>query len=210
MIALPKRIFVTGIDTNIGKTIASAILCEALKADYWKPVQSGSVEGTDSDFVKQHCFENIVIHPSAYCFKEPVSPHLAAEKENTRIEPDKIKIPQTNNTLVIEGAGGIMVPLNDESVILDLIVDWETPAIVVSKNYLGSINHTILTCEMLNAAGVEILGIIFNGEPTPSSEEYILNYTNLPMLGRIEQTEKVERKFIQTQAEKLRKQLEMF
>ncbi|MBX2909951.1 MAG: dethiobiotin synthase [Chitinophagales bacterium] len=210
MIALPKRIFVTGIDTNIGKTVISAILCEALKADYWKPVQSGSVEGTDSDFVRRHCFENIVIHPSAYCFKEPVSPHLAAKKENTRIEPDKIKIPQTKNTLVIEGAGGIMVPLNDESVILDLIVDWETPAIVVSKNYLGSINHTILTCEMLNAAGVEISGIIFNGEPTPSSEEYILNYTNLPMLGRIEQTEKVERKFIQTQAEKLRKQLEMF
>lgn len=209
MIALPKRIFITGIDTNIGKTIASAILCEALKADYWKPVQSGSVEGTDSDFVRQHCFENIVIHPSAYCFKEPVSPHLAAEKENIRIEPDKIEIPQTKNTLVIEGAGGIMVPLNGESVFLDLIVDWETPAIVVSKNYLGSINHTILTCEMLNAAGVEILGIIFNGEPTPSSEEYILNYTNLPMLGRIEQTEKVERKFIQTQAEKLRKQLEM-
>lgn len=200
---LPKRIFVTGIDTNVGKTVASAILCHALQADYWKPVQSGSIEGTDSDFVKKVTCGNITIHPSAYCFKEPVSPHLAAALENTTIELEQIKLPDTQNRLIVEGAGGIMAPLNNEMVMLDLISELELPVIIVSKNYLGSINHTLLTCEMLHAAGVEILGIIFNGEPTPSSENFILSYTNLNMLGRIDNTTAITQQFIAEQAQKL-------
>lgn len=202
---LPKQIFVTGIGTNVGKTVVSAILCEALKADYWKPIQSGSIEGTDSDFVKQHT-SSTVVHPSAYCFKEPVSPHLAAELENSLIEPEKIAVPATQNTLIIEGAGGIMVPINNESVILDLIVEWQVPVMVVSQNYLGSINHTILTCEMLHAAGVEILGLIFNGEENLSSQYFIENYTNLKVFGRIAQTSKVDKAFVEKQANLLRQQ----
>lgn len=202
---LPKQIFVTGIGTNVGKTVISAILCEALKADYWKPIQSGSIEGTDSDFVRQHTTSTIV-HPSAYCFKEPVSPHLAAELENSAIHLDAISIPSTANTLIIEGAGGIMVPLNHETTILDLIVEWQVPVMVVSQNYLGSINHTLLTCEMLHAAGADILGIIFNGEENLSTQKFIEEYTNLKIFGRIEQANKIDRIFVTQQAESLRQQ----
>lgn len=205
---IPKHIFVTGIDTNIGKTVASTILCEALQADYWKPVQSGSIEGTDSDFVKRFSSENIVIHPSAYSFKAPVSPHLAAEMEQSDIRINQIKIPHSANTLIIEGAGGIMVPLNGSRLILDLILQWKTPVVVVSKNYLGSINHTMLTCEILKLHGANIMGILFNGAPNISTESYILKYTQLKNLGRIEPTKKITRNFIIAQAAKLRARIE--
>jgi dethiobiotin synthetase len=199
---IPSKIFVTGIDTNVGKTVVSAIVCEALKADYWKPVQSGSIEGTDSEFIARHTTSTRV-HPSAYCFKEPVSPHLAAALEHQTIETEKIILPSTQNTLIIEGAGGIMVPLNENKLILDLIIAWKIPVIVVSRNYLGSINHTLLTCKVLQQAETEVLGIIFNGPSNESSEKFILNYTRLKLLGNIPQAEQIEKSFIIHQAEQL-------
>ncbi len=197
--AFPKNIFVTGIGTDVGKTIAATILCRALKADYWKPVQSGSSLGTDSHFVKQFTTENTTIHPSVYNLKAPVSPHEAAALENQTIEIEKIIPPYTLNKLVIEGAGGIMVPLNSETVVLDLIAEWQIPVVLVSQNYLGSINHTLLSCEMLHAAGVPIAGIIFNGIANEASENFILNYTNLPLLGKISMAKTINSDFIQAE-----------
>jgi dethiobiotin synthetase len=200
----PNCFFVTGIGTDVGKTVTSAILCKALHADYWKPVQAGGLDKTDSDFVKSF---GVQVHTEAYKLNTPASPHHAAALEGKIIDLEKIVLPETNNHLLIEGAGGVMVPLNEQELILDLIVHLNVPVIVISKNYLGSINHTILTCEMLNAAGVEILGIIFNGASTPSSEEWILNFTDLNLLGNIPLTEEVSKAFVEEQAIKIRAQM---
>jgi len=202
----PNRVFVTGIGTDIGKTVATAILCKALSADYWKPVQAGSLEQTDSDFVKSF---GVQVHQEAYRLNTPASPHHAAALEGKAIDIERIIIPETSSRLLIEGAGGVMVPLNEQELILDLIVHLNVPAVVVSQNYLGSINHTLLTCEMLNAAGVEILGIVFNGAPSPSSEEWILNFTDLNLLGNIPVAEEVSKEFVEAQALKIRAQIEL-
>ncbi|MDW8273432.1 MAG: dethiobiotin synthase [Chitinophagales bacterium] len=199
-----KRIFIAGIDTNVGKTVASAIICTALKADYWKPVQTGSIEGTDSDFIRYVCGGDVVVHASSYCYREPVSPHYAASLENDYIHIEKINIPETDNVLIIEGAGGLMVPLNEEFLLIDLIKRWNIPVLLVSKNYLGSINHTLLSCSALKATGLETLGILFNGVETPSSESIIEKYSQLPVLGRINQTENITKEFIYAEAERLK------
>ncbi len=203
----PNRVFVTGIGTDIGKTVATAILCKALSADYWKPVQAGSLEQTDSDFVKSF---GVQVHQEAYRLNTPASPHHAAALEGKAIDIERIIIPETSSRLLIEGAGGVMVPLNEQELILDLIVHLNVPVIVVSQNYLGSINHTLLTCEMLNAAGVEILGIVFNGAPSPSSEEWILNFTDLNLLGNIPVAEEVSKEFVEAQVLKIRAQIELY
>jgi len=203
----PNRFFVTGIGTDVGKTVTSAILCKALHADYWKPVQAGGLDKTDSDFVKSF---GVQVHTETYKLNTPASPHHAAALEGKTIDTEKIILPETNNRLLIEGAGGVMVPLNEQELILDLIVQLNVPVIVVSQNYLGSINHTLLTCEMLNAAGVEILGIVFNGASTPSSEDWILNFTDLNLLGSIPLTEDVSKEFIDAQAIKMREQIGLY
>ena len=202
--SFPNCVFVTGIGTDVGKTVASVILCKALNADYWKPVQAGSLEQTDSDFVKRF---GVQAHTEAYKLNTPASPHHAAALEGKIIEIERIIFPETTDRLLIEGAGGVMVPLNEQELILDLIVQLNVPVIVVSQNYLGSINHTLLTCEMLNAAGVEILGIVFNGASTPSSEEWILNFTDLNLLGGIPFAEDVSKDFVEAQAIKIREQI---
>ncbi len=200
----PNRVFVTGIGTDVGKTLVTTILCKALNADYWKPVQAGNLEQTDSDFVRSL---GIQVYPESYRLNTPASPHHAAALEGKTIDIEEIILPETSNRLLIEGAGGVMVPLNEQELILDLIIHLDVPVVIVSKNYLGSINHTILTCEMLNAAGVEISGIVFNGAPSPSSEEWILNFTNLNLLGNIPLAEKVSQEFIEAQAMKIREQI---
>lgn len=199
-----KGFFVTGIGTDIGKTVVSAVLVEALKADYWKPVQSGGLEYTDSDFVREHTLHPGNIHPEVYCFRTPVSPHLAAEVEGQSIVLEEIKPIKSNNYLIVEGAGGLMVPLTDKILIKDLIKVLQLPVIVVSKNYLGSINHTLLTLEALKHADISVAGIIFNGEPNPDSESYIQQYTRVPVLGRVEKADILSKGFIAQQAEKLR------
>ncbi|QMU27492.1 dethiobiotin synthase [Adhaeribacter radiodurans] len=181
-----KKIFVTGIGTDVGKTLVAAILTEALQADYWKPVQAGNLEFTDTDRVKelvsnaQSCF-----YPEAYRFHMPASPHLAAAAENIEINPDKFILPEATNHLVIEGAGGLLVPLTAEFLIIDLIAQLQAEVILVSQNYLGSINHTLLSILCLQQRQIPIKGIIFNGPPTPSSEDYITQYTRVPKLGAL-------------------------
>lgn len=184
-----RKIFVTGIGTDVGKTIVSAVLTEALQADYWKPIQCGSLELTDTERVKRLVnSKESVFHDEAYRLKTPASPHFAAEVEEKKIHWGKLRLPETDNTLVVEGAGGLLVPFNYKGeTMLDMVKNWELEVVVVSRNYLGSINHTLLTLKVLEDSGVKVLGLIFNGEPNESTEEVILQTTKVPLLGRIKE-----------------------
>lgn len=183
-----KKIFVTGIGTDVGKTVVSAILTEALEADYWKPVQAGDLDNSDSIKV-----ENLIsnkkteIHTEGIKLNSPMSPHAAAAIDNVEIKLSDFKLPETNNNLIVEGAGGLMVPLNDKDLIIDLIKHLTIDVVLVSQNYLGSINHTILSIDALKSRGINVLGIVFNGDSNQETEKYILNYSGLRCLGRIEQ-----------------------
>ncbi|SFH25817.1 dethiobiotin synthase [Pedobacter insulae] len=180
--------FVTGIGTGIGKTIASAVLTEKLQADYWKPIQSGDLEQSDSLMVKNLLSNSkSVIHPEQYRLNYPLSPHLSAELDGVKLALKDFKLPETSNRLIVEGAGGLMVPINDQHLILDLIKELNLPVILISQSYLGSINHTLLTINTLKQHQILIKGIIFNGEPNKESEKYILNYTAVNNLGYIPQ-----------------------
>lgn len=194
---MAKRYFVTGIDTGIGKTVVSAVLTEALEADYWKPVQTGYPEDSDREIV-QSLISNTrtKFWPESYAYKAPLSPHAAAALEQENINPKKISLPETNNTLVIEGAGGIMVPLNSKYMMLDLIKDLDCTVVLVSRNYLGSINHTLLSLKVLAEAGLSVAGIVFNGEPTESSEKVITSYAGCKMLFRLPWTDQVTKEWI--------------
>ena len=180
------KLFITGIGTDVGKTIASSIVTESLEADYWKPVQAGDLDNSDSHKIERYIANNkTVIHPNSYKLNTPASPHLAAELDGVIIDLKKIKEPKTKNHLVIEGAGGLLVPLNGTDSIIDLIQP-DYKVVVVSRHYLGSINHTLLSLEVLKQRGIEVAGIIFNGTEVPSTEEVILKRTGIKMIGRIE------------------------
>lgn len=193
-----RKIFVTGIGTDIGKTVVSAILVEALKADYWKPVQSGTFFSTDSATVKKLISNDVtVIHPESYSLKEHKSPHEAAANENIKIDPDKIVLPASSNkTLVIEGAGGVMVPLTENYFIIDLIRKFDAEVVLVIQNYLGSINHSLMTIDILKHRNIRITGLIFNGSPHLPSEELIMNYSGLPCITRIIKEDKIDQNVI--------------
>lgn len=183
---MTEKYFITGIGTGIGKTITSAVLTEKLNADYWKPIQSGDLDQSDSLAI-----ENLIsnpktkIHSETYRLNHPLSPHLSARMDGIEIGLDQFHLPTTDNSLIIEGAGGLLVPLNDTTLILDLIKQLQVPVIVVSQNYLGSINHTLLTINTLKQHHIDIKGIIFNGETNIESETYILKYTQVQPLGHI-------------------------
>ncbi|WP_298792682.1 dethiobiotin synthase [uncultured Allomuricauda sp.] len=178
------KIFVTGISTEVGKTITSAIIVEALEADYWKPVQAGDLDNSDSHKIKDLISnDRTKIHKNSYALNSPMSPHAAAEIDGITLNLDKISPPETDNHLVIEGAGGLLVPLNDKDTILDLIQP-DYKVIVVSRHYLGSINHSLLTIEKLQEKNLKI-GIIFSGDEHPTTESIILKKTGVTFLGRI-------------------------
>ena len=182
-----KKLFITGISTNVGKTIASAIITEALEADYWKPIQAGDLDHSDSHFIKSNIkSQKSKIFPNAYQFNTPASPHLAAELDGITIDLKNIIEPKTNNHFVIEGAGGLFVPLNKTDFVIDLIQP-DYKVIIVSRHYLGSINHTLLTIEALKNRKINIAGIIFNGNENRPTETIILNTTQLECIGRIEE-----------------------
>ncbi len=181
-----RKIFITGIGTGIGKTIVSAIVTEALHADYWKPIQTGSDEGKDSDMVRKLISNSKTkIHPEAFCLSKPASPFAAAEEEGIKIEVKNISIPKTDNILVIEGAGGLMVPINENVLMIDMIEQWNTEVILVSQHYLGSINHTMLSCMALAERNIKVLGIVYNGEDNLMAEKSISSLYNFPVIGRI-------------------------
>lgn len=187
-----RKVFITGIGTDVGKTVVSAIVTEALQADYWKPIQTGSYLSCDADIVKSLISNSKTkIHPEIYKLEQPLSPHAAAELENVKLSLSEIEIPKTDNTLVIEGAGGIMVPLNDHEFILDLIKKFDAETILVIQNYLGSINHSLLSIDCLKLHNIKILGIIFNGPSHKMSEDIIIKYSKLPILAHIEKESKI-------------------
>ena len=180
------KIFITGIGTDVGKTIASAIVTESFEADYWKPIQAGDVDNSDSHKLKLLLSNSKTkIHQNSYLLQTPASPHLAASLDGIAIDIKNIIEPKTKNHLVIEGAGGIFVPINGNETIVDLIQE-DYKVIVVSRHYLGSINHTLLTIEALQNRKLNIAGIIFNGNENKASEEIILNKTGIKFLGRID------------------------
>lgn len=183
---MAQQYFITGIGTGIGKTITSAIITEKLKADYWKPIQSGDLAQSDSMTIESLISNNqTVIHPETYRLTQPLSPHLSAKIDGIEIELNNFQLPKTNNNLIVEGAGGLMVPLNGKELILDLIKHLNIEVILISQHYLGSINHTLLTINTLNQHNIVIKGIIFNGEENFESQSYILNYTGVKHLGNI-------------------------
>ncbi|MGV0756798.1 dethiobiotin synthase [Empedobacter brevis] len=171
-----KKLFVTGIGTGIGKTIVSAILTEALQADYWKPVQSGDLDRSDSELVKSLTSGNIIIHQERYQLELAASPHQSAKKENIEIKLTDFSLPVTSNHLIVEGAGGLFVPLNEKEFMLDVIQHLNLPAVVVSTNYLGCINHTLLTIEALKNRGILIDLFVFNGEFDEDTHQIILKH----------------------------------
>jgi len=181
-----QPIFITGIGTGIGKTVVSAVLTEKLKADYWKPIQSGDLDSSDTLKVKS-LVSNLqtVFHPETYGLTQPYSPHKSARIDGIEIDETKFVIPQTDNQLIIEGAGGLMVPLNDHFLMIDLIKNLDAEVVLVSQNYLGSINHTLLSISVLKQYGIDIKGIVFNGNLEPDSESYILQYTGVKLLGHL-------------------------
>jgi dethiobiotin synthetase len=179
-----KQYIIAGIGTEIGKTVCSAIVTKALQADYWKPVQAGNLLDGDAYWIQQWV-PGTHVFASTYELQNPLSPHTAAELDGIRIELNAFHVPETEQNLVVELAGGIMVPLNDQQTNLDLIQHLGLPVILVSKNYLGSINHTLLTFEILKSRNIPMAGIIFNGQTNASGEAFIVKHTGLPVLLRV-------------------------
>ena len=199
--------FISGIGTEVGKTIAAAIVTEALEADYWKPIQAGDLENSDTHKVKRLISNSrSIFHENAFALNTPMSPHAAAEIDKVKISAKKIKQPKTKNSLVIEGAGGLLVPINDTETIADLIKP-DHKVILVSRHYLGSINHTLLTVAALQSRELTCAGIIFSGEENPSSEEIIKKMTGLPIIGRIEQEPYFDQNVVLEYADKFRSKL---
>lgn len=198
--------FITGISTEVGKTVASAIVTETLLADYWKPVQAGELDNCDTKKVERLVSNSkSKFHPNAYALQTPMSPHAAAEIDNVSIDIKNIKAPKTNNPLVIEGAGGLLVPLNNKHTILDLIKP-DYKIIVISRHYLGSINHTLLTVNMLKDKGFDV-SIIFSGNEHKSTESIIKKMTGVPIIGRIDEEPYFDKNVVKEYAEKFKKKL---
>ena len=221
---------IAGIGTEVGKTVVSAILTTLFQGDYWKPVQTGEEEVSDTSMM-QTLIDTTKhrIHPPAYSFKAPVSPHAASRMENTSINPDNILLPHTLRPLIIEMAGGIFTPLSLSStavskslflnssdlwiaskprgwINLDLFKCWQGTWILVSKHYLGSINHTLLTHYALKQHNIHPAGLIFNGKPDLDTEEAILQASKLPLLGRLLPEPTINPKTIQKYAEQWKPQ----
>jgi dethiobiotin synthetase len=201
------KLFITGIGTDVGKTVASAIVVEALEADYWKPIQAGDLETSDTHKVKSRISnKKSQFHPNAYALNTPASPHYAASIDGVVIDLKNIKEPKTDNHLVIEGAGGILVPLNDSDCVVDLI-QKDHKVIIVSRHYLGSINHTLLTVEGLLNRKINIAGIIFSGDENKATEDIILKKTGVKLIGRIDDEPYFDASVIGYYADKFRDNL---
>ncbi|CAM3778207.1 dethiobiotin synthase [Flavobacterium branchiophilum] len=180
-------IFITGIGTDVGKTIAAAVVVEALEADYWKPIQAGDINNGDTQKVQRWVSNGrSVFYPNAYQLQTAASPHLAAAIDGVCIEKSAIVRPETANVLVIEGAGGLLVPINEKEFVVDLIAPNDQ-VILVSRHYLGSINHTLLSIACLKSRGLSVSGLLFSGDENKASESIIASQTGVPVIGRIEE-----------------------
>ena len=201
------KLFITGIGTDVGKTIVSAIITQALEADYWKPIQAGDLDKSDTHKIKAYVSNSKTqFFDNSYALNTPASPHYAAEVDGLTIDIKKIIEPKIKDHLVIEGAGGIFVPINNTETIADLIQP-DYKVIVVSRHYLGSINHTLLTIEVLKNKNIIVAGIIFNGEKNEASESIILSKTGVNFIGRLEQEPYIDNNVINEYADLWRENL---
>lgn len=201
---MKRDFFVTAIGTDSGKTLVCAVLAEVLGADYWKPVQAGFPRDTDT--VKSLVSRtDIVFHPETYLLQMPASPHWASASEGIIIDPKKIVVPETSNSLIVEGAGGLMVPLTDDFFIADLIEQLDIPLVLVANIYLGSINHTLLTIREIQRRNLKVEGIIFNGEDVKSTKEIIREQSGFRVLGEIFPEKEINKETVRRYAETFRK-----
>ncbi|MCL4156134.1 UNVERIFIED_CONTAM: hypothetical protein GTU68_028789 [Idotea baltica] len=199
-----KKYFISGIDTGIGKTLCSAILAECLKADYWKPIQAGDLDNSDSITVSKLITNNKTkIHLERFKLNTSASPHYSAAIDNVDISLSDFSLPKTENTLIVEGAGGLLVPINEYKTIIDLIKFLDIPVILVSKNYLGSINHTLMSLEILKINNIKVGGIIFNGTENTESQRIIQKLSNVKLIGCIPEFQNVDKKCVEDSARKL-------
>jgi dethiobiotin synthetase len=192
---MPKRFFITGTDTGVGKTVVSALLCAALNAIYWKPIQTGSREGTDRNTVMRLAqLPRSRTIPESYLFAAPVSPHLAARRAGHRIDLRKIRMPRiaVTENLIAEGAGGVLVPINDTQFMTHLMRHLKLPVLLVSRTSLGTINHTLLSLAALRAARIEVRGVIMVGKPNPENRRAIEHYGAIPVVGTVPLMKKVD------------------
>lgn len=200
--------FITGISTEVGKTVAAAIVTQALQADYWKPIQAGDLDYSDTHKVKAWVKNDISqYHDNAFALQTPMSPHAAAAIDKVAIKATAIKRPKTKNNLVIEGAGGVLVPINDQETILDLIQPSDK-VIVVSRHYLGSINHSLMTIKTLQDRNLKISGIIFSGAAHPTTESIIEKMSGVPVIGRIDEEPYIDANVISEYAAKFAPRLQ--
>ena len=203
------RIFVTSIDTNVGKTVCSSILCAGLGYDYWKPVQCGDLDFSDSMKVKSYS-PLTKVHAESFQLNAPISPHEAAKLENMDISINDFKLPKSEE-IIIEGAGGVMVPLNYKgNMIVELASMFEAKVIIVFKNYLGSINHTLLTIDKVKSVGLDVLGLLVVGDEVTSSERIIEDATQMNIIARIPIVDRVNQKWVKEQGLKVKNKLDKF
>lgn len=179
----PQNVVILGCGTNVGKTIVSAIFTKGWNGIYWKPIHCGSDE-SDVGTVKR-LVPNSESLPEVYSFREHGSAHYVSKLEGIIIDEKKLHFPKNTKPLVVESSGGIMHPLRKDLIQIDLISKWKVPTILVSHHYLGSINHTLLTIEAMKKRNIEILGVVFNGEPYPDAEEVILDHAKAPAIGHL-------------------------
>lgn len=203
-----NNLAVIGIHTGIGKTVASAVLVEAMEADYWKPIQAGDLKNSDTIVVKKLVTnQKSFFHPEAYRLQLPMSPHAAAQREGFEIKLLDIMMPESKRKIVVETAGGLLSPINQTQTNLDLVLHLKLPVVLVSKNYLGSLNHTLLTCSVLKQNNILVKGIIFNGIPNPETESFIEKNTGIKILFSINEEPEISKEVIKSIAIEIKDKL---
>jgi dethiobiotin synthetase len=200
-----KGFSIVGIGTDVGKTVVSAIVSEALSATYFKPIQAGDLDDSDSIKVRKYCSDKVTVAPEIYRLKTPMAPHGAAKIDGVSMRVSDIEFPKTSDFLILEGAGGLLVPLNeDKESLLDIYKKAHLPVILVSRHYLGSINHTLLTIKSLEADNLQIAGIVYVGEENQVTESIIERFTDVKTIARIPIVEEINPAFIKEQSEKFK------
>lgn len=202
-----QRIAIAGTHTDIGKTIVAAVLAEALGAGYWKPVQAGSLDHTDTMTVRSLVSEHINVYPEFLRLQMAASPHTAAAHEGITIDHTQFTWPETDNTLLVETAGGLLSPMSDQHTMADFISYYNMPAFLVTKHYLGSINHTLLCLEVMKQRGIQLAGLIVSGDRHKPSESFVRSYTGVNTLLHVPQLAQLSKETVKKAANYLKEQL---